>query len=48
LILPEKEKLEVTRSQLPVIQHTNQVFQSRTLPFYYYHIDELIEYVAQL
>lgn len=48
LILPEKEKLEVTRSQLPIIQHTNQVFQSRTLPFYYYHIDELIEYVAQL
>lgn len=45
LVLPEKEKLESLKQILPVIQHTNQVFQSRTLPFYYYHIDELIDYV---
>jgi hypothetical protein len=46
LIDPEKQKLEALKSQLPVIQHTSQVFQSRTLPFYYYDMDELIAYVA--
>ena len=48
LILPEKEKLEQTKSQLPIIQHTNMIFQSRTLPFYYYNMDELIEYVDRM
>ena len=48
LILPEKEKLEKTKSQLPIIQHTNMIFQSRTLPFYYYNMNELIEYVGKL
>jgi hypothetical protein len=48
LILPQIEILEKTKSQLSVIQHTNQVFQSRTLPFYYYNLDELIHYVDDL
>ncbi len=48
LILQEKEELEKIKSQLSVIQHTNQVFQSRTLPFYYYDLDELIDYVKKL
>ncbi|HMV41461.1 MAG TPA: hypothetical protein PK079_07325 [Leptospiraceae bacterium] len=45
LILPEKEKLEQLKQDFPLLQHTNQVFQSRTMPFYYYYIDELIKYV---
>lgn len=48
LITKEKADLEELKSKLPVIRHTNQVFQTRTLPFYYYNIDELIEYVNQL
>lgn len=48
LIQPEIEKLEAMKSKLSVIQHTNQVFRTRTLPFYYYDIDELIEHVKNL
>lgn len=48
LITHEKNKLEKLRNELPQIRHTNQVFQSRTFPFYYYHFDELIDYVTQL
>ena len=48
LIEPEKQKLENLKSQLSIIQHTNEVFQTRTFPFYYYDLDELIEYVNKL
>lgn len=48
LIVAQTQRLESLKSQLPIIQHTNQVFQTRTFPFYYYNMDELIEYVENL
>lgn len=48
LIGKEKEKLEKMKQELPELLKTKMVFNERTFPFYYYEMDELVDFVKGL